>query len=130
MKKVFVLFSVIVLILFLSSGIIKSVSTLTNDINNHLWLNLVGRWQSSESAFHEIEFIPDGTFSEYYYGVERGFGNYQVNGNSIMLNYDISSCRRDTNNSCTVIMKLYFDIRTVKLINNENRMVFNKVRGK
>jgi hemolysin activation/secretion protein len=127
MKKLFVLSSLMVLIIILSVGIVDSLLTLSDDINNHLWLNLFGRWQSSESAYYEIEFSPDGTFSEYYYGVEKKFGDYQVHGSSIRLNYDLSSCRRDDRNSCTIYMKLYFEFRTIKLINNENMIIFNKV---
>ena len=117
------------LILILSVGIRDSVLTLTNDINSHLWVNLVGRWQSSENAHHEIEFYPDGTFIENYSGVTKGFGDYQVHDNSIVLKYDLSSCSHDDGNNCTVYMKLYFDITTIKLLNNENKMIFNKVGG-
>jgi hypothetical protein len=130
MKKIFIIFSIFTLILILSAGIEESVLTLTNDINSHLWLNLVGRWQSSESAYFEIDFSPDGTFSEYYHGVEKRFGDYQIHGSSIRLNYDLSNCRYDTGNSCTIYMKIYFEFKTIKLQNNDNRMVFNKVRGK
>ncbi|MGD0173178.1 MAG: hypothetical protein ABSC61_01895 [Anaerolineales bacterium] len=129
MKKVFILFSIMALILILSVGIKDSILTLTNDINNHLWLNLVGRWHSSENAHHEIEFYPDGTFIEKYSGVAKGFGDYQVNDNSIVLIYDLSSCSQETGNSCTVYMKLYYDFTTIKLINNENKMIFNKMGG-
>ena len=130
MKKVFILFSIVILILIISDGIMDSSLILTNDINDHLWLNLVGRWQSSESTNYEIKFNPDGTFNEYYYGAEKGYGNYKVFGNNIIINYDILSCQRENKNSCTVNMKLYFEIKTIKLINNENKMIFNKVIGK
>jgi hypothetical protein len=127
MKKVFILFSIAVFFLILSIGIVDSVITLTNDVNNHLWLSLVGRWQSSESAYYEIEFNPDGTFNEYYYGVKRGFGNYQAYGRSIVLNYDLSSCRRESGNDCTVHMEFHINMKTITLINNEKRTLFNKV---
>jgi hypothetical protein len=129
MKRTLILFSVMALILFLSVGIIDSISTLTKDMNGHLWLNLVGRWESSENAHHEIEFYPDGTFIENYSGMTKGFGDYQVYENSIVLKYDLSSCQYDIEISCTVNMKLYFDFTTIKLINNENKMIFNKASG-
>ena len=130
MKKVFILFSIIALVLILSGGIVDSLLALNNDINNHLWIGLVGRWQSSENASHEIEFSQDGTFSEYYYGVKRDFGEYQEYNNSIVLNYDIYSCERNTGNTCTVNMKLYFDFTTMRLTNNEDKKYFTKVGGK
>jgi len=130
MKKVFILFSIIVFIIILSIGIIEAILTLTNDINSHLWLNLVGRWESRENSYYEIEFNPDGTFTEYYYGMAKSSGDYRASGNSIVLNYDASSCWRDTGNGCTVHMKLYFEIKTIILVNNENGMSFNKVDGK
>jgi hypothetical protein len=130
MKKGFILFSIIIFILILSVGIVDGLLALSNDINNHLWISLVGRWQSSENAYYEIEFNSDGTFSEYYYGVEKGFGYYQAHGNSIVLNYDESNCKRDTGNSCIVYMKLYYDFKSIILIKNEKRMVFNKIGGK
>ena len=130
MKKVLILFSIMALIIILSVSIVEALLTLSNDINNHLWLNLVGRWESRENSYYEIEFNPDGTFNEYYYGLKKGAGDYQANGNSIVLYYDASSCRRDTGNSCIVYMKLYFEIKTIILVNNESRMFFNKVSGK
>lgn len=129
MKKVIIFFLILALILILSAGIRDSIGTLTNDINNHLWLNLVGRWYSSENAHHEIEFFPDGTFMEKYSGVAKGFGDYQVNDNSIVLIYDLLSCSQETGSGCTVYMKLYYDFTTIKLINNGNKMIFNKLGG-
>jgi len=130
MKKLFIIFSIITFVLIVSVGIVDNLSALTDDLNTHLWLSLVGRWQSSESAYYEIEFYPDGTFSEYYFGVEKDFGDYHTDGNNIMLNYDISSCERDTGNSCTAKMKLYLDYRIIKIINNDKNLHFNKISGK
>jgi hypothetical protein len=129
MKKVFILFSIMVLIIILSVGIVDGLLKLTNDINNHLWISLVGRWESRENGYYEIEFNSDGTFNEYYYGVKKGSGDYQVYGNSIVLNYDASSCRRETGNSCRVYMKLIFEIKTIILENLESKKYFDKVSG-
>jgi hypothetical protein len=130
MKSVIIFFSLIVIIIILSMGIVDGLSALNNDMNNHLWLNLVGRWESRENGHYEIEFSLDGTFDEYYYGVRKGFGNYQVDGTSVFLQYDASNCTGDTDNSCTVTMQLYFEINTIVLVNNEKRMSFDKVSGK
>jgi hypothetical protein len=128
-KKVFLIFSIIVTILILSVGIVDGLLALTNDINNHIWLSLIGRWESRENNYYEMEFHPDGTFCEYYYGVKKGSGNFHAYGNSIVINYDASSCKHTTENSCTKYMKLYFDIKTIMLVNNESKMFFQKVKG-
>jgi hypothetical protein len=130
MKKVFILFSIMIFIIILSVGIVEGLITLTNDVNNHLWINLVGRWESRGNSYHEIEFNPDGTFNEYYYRVKKGSGDFQAAGNSIVLHYDASSCGRDVGNSCTVHMKLYFEIKSIILVNNESGISFEKVGGK
>lgn len=127
MKKGFIVFSIILLILILSAGIIDSLSALTNDIIVHSWLNLVGRWQSFENNNYEIEFHPDGTFSEYYHGVKKGSGDYQVHDNDLVLDYDASSCRRDARTSCSVRMQFKFELETLILINGEGRMSYNRV---
>jgi hypothetical protein len=127
MKRIFFYFSILALIIILSFGIVDGLLALSSDINNHLWLNLVGRWESRQTGYYEIEFKQDGTFNEYYYGVKKGFGEFEAYGNSIVLNYDPSICLRGTGNRCTVYMKLYFEIKSLILKDNESKMSFKKV---
>ena len=129
MKKVFILCSIILLIIILSNGIKDGILTLSNDINSHLWLNLIGQWESRENNYYRIEFSPDGTFIEYYGKLKEGSGDYQVLDNNIMLIYDALSCRRITGNSCTINMMLKFDYKNIILVNTDSGIYFDKVIG-
>jgi hypothetical protein len=128
MKTVLIIFSIMFIIMILSIGIADGSSALSNDINNHKWLNLVGRWENRESSFYEIEFRADKVFAEYYYGMKRGFGDFQPSESSVILNYDAASCKRDIGNNCSVTMKFNFENKSLILITNESKMSFNKSR--
>jgi hypothetical protein len=129
MKKAILYSLFLTLILILSIGIIDSLLALNEDINNHLWISLIGRWRSYETVFYEMEFQPDGTFYEYYHGVIKNSGVFQTNNNSIMLTFDPSSCDREIFEDCTVTMKYNFDMNTLILISNDNRMSFQRNIG-
>jgi hypothetical protein len=126
MKKVLVFFSIFISIIILSGSILDSLSLLSSDINNHLWISVVGQWESRENPHYNIKFGADGTFTEYYYGVIKGYGGYDANGNKIILYYDESTCRQDPENMCAVNMRLLFTGNTIILENIKNKMSFNK----
>jgi hypothetical protein len=127
MKKAIIPLTVIIVVVLLSIGIVDAISALTDDINSHLWLNIIGRWQSRENSYREMEFHQDGTFVEYYYGVKKGSGEFLVNGNRILLNYDSSSCPRGAGDSCSTYLMLKFEIKNIILENSERRISFYKV---
>ena len=130
MKKVFILCSILMLVIILSNGIKDSLLTLSNDINSHLWVNLVGQWESRENSYYRIEFNPDGTFIEYYHLLKKSSGDYQVYGNSIVLLYDSLSCRNNIGKGCTINMTLKFDLNSIILVKDDGGTFFDKVSGK
>jgi hypothetical protein len=130
MKKVFLLCSILLLIIVLSNGIKDGILTLSNDINSHLWLSLVGQWESRENIYYKIEFNPDGTFIEYYHKLKKGSGDYHIDGNDIVLIYDALSCKQNSGNNCTVKMSFKIELKTIILVNNESGAYFDKVSGK
>jgi len=127
MKKVFILCLILILILILSTGIKDGILTLSNDINSHLWLNLVGQWENRGNILYRIEFNPDGTFIDYYHKLKKGSGDYYVDGNDIILIYDDLSCRQKNGKYCTVYMRFKFELKTIILVNNDSGMFFDKV---
>ena len=127
MKRIFYLSLVIIIILIFSTGIINGLTDLQSEIDNHLSVKIIGRWQSYEMAFYNIEFKPDSTFNEYYYdGIKRS-GVFQVHDNSIELTYDETSCQGDIEIDCTVTKKYKFELNTLVLITNESKMTFDMV---
>jgi hypothetical protein len=90
---------------------------------------LVGRWRDSQNSNFELEFTKNGTFSEYSSGQRIGFGNFQAEGDIIVLKYDPSTCGGNTGIDCTVRMQFSVDSQTLILKDSESRMFFNKVGG-
>ncbi len=126
MKKVFVIFSIVFIIIILSVGIMDGLSAFSNDINNHLLTGLVGRWECRENSHYYITFNYNGTFSEYYYGIIKGSGIYEAYGNSVVLYYNEMTCKSGPENICTVNMRLYYKYNTTILENIESRKSFNR----
>jgi hypothetical protein len=127
MKKVFLFSASIIVLLMISAGIVESISVLMHDINAHAWQTLIGRWQSYEQAFYEIEFTPVGTFVEYSYGISRSTGTLQLSGNTIILIYDAPYCTSREKNSCKRNMEFEFYLDTLILINQGKRIRFKRV---
>jgi hypothetical protein len=127
MKKVIVLSAAFFIVSILSIGIVDNVLTLTNDINIHGWQSLVGRWQSSEKMYYEIEFRGDGTFVEYYFGIRRSSGILRVSGNTIELFYDGSNCEYENEKDCTVQMEFDLLGDTLFLIKNGRKMSYGRL---
>jgi hypothetical protein len=130
MKKALLMAAILVSVLVLTVGIVDGLSRLTSDIINHSWLNLVGRWQSDENSYFVIEFNPDGTFAEYYYGVRKASGDFKMDGNGIELFYDGTSCRNRAGSGCTVRMEFTFIGDTLILAGEENEKQYHKASDK
>lgn len=100
-RSLYIVFFVAVLGL-LSVGIITSAELLSNDVNSHVWVNFLGRWQCQERSYYEIEFNIDETFTEYHYGVKKETGTVKIVNNKIVLIYDRESCARKGLADCSV----------------------------
>jgi hypothetical protein len=110
-------------------SIISIILPLAACIVDSSWLGLVGRWRDSQNSSFEIEFNENGTFSEYSNGRRIGFGNFQAEGDIIVMKYDPSTCGVNTGINCTVRMQFSVDGQTLILRDSESRMFFNKVSG-
>jgi hypothetical protein len=126
MKKAFILFSIVFLIIILSVGITDGLSTFSNDINSHLLTGLAGRWECRENSHYYITFNSNGTFSEYYYGMNKGSGIYDAYGNSVTLYYNEMICKSGPDNICMVHMRLYYKNNSTILENLESKKSFTK----
>ncbi len=128
MKKAAIVPVIIFVIVMLSVGIVDNILALSNDINNHMWVNLVGRWQSSDRGFYEMEFKPDGTFVEYFHGTAKGAGKFQIAGKSLDMLYDPSYCDHENEMGCIVHMEFEVSPGTLILHKDDGRTVFKKVK--
>jgi hypothetical protein len=127
MRKGFFLLIVIAALLVLSISIVNSSLTFTDYIINSSWLDVVGRWRHTQDLNYEIEFRQDGTFSEYYEGVEVEFGEYQPDGNYLILNYDPSRCGLANGTICEKRMRFEVGKATLVLKEGNRRMVFSRI---
>jgi hypothetical protein len=111
----------------LSVAIVDNLLMLSKDVNSHTWLSLVGRWQSFEKGYYEIEFKSDGTFVEYFHGIGKKSGVFRVSGKTIIFIYDPSNCDHENEKDCTDRME--FDISAGNLILriNDREMVYKRV---
>jgi hypothetical protein len=100
-RSLYIVFFVVVLGI-LSVGIITSAELLSNDVNSHVWVNFLGRWQCQERRYYEIEFHINETFTEYHYGVKKETGMVRIVDNKIVLVYDRESCLRKGLADCSV----------------------------
>ncbi|MBN2085116.1 MAG: hypothetical protein JW748_07800 [Anaerolineales bacterium] len=129
MKKTPLIAAILLVVGILSVGIVDNLSTLTEDIDNHTWLNLVGRWQSCEKGYYEIAFGADRTFVEYFHGIGKGSGEYQVSGNRLTLKYGEPDCANSGAKDCRTILEFGFDGKTLVLTAGESRMLYKKVEN-
>ncbi|MGB7539533.1 MAG: hypothetical protein WBM17_13420 [Anaerolineales bacterium] len=128
MKKSIAVSVIIFIVVMLSVGIVDNMLMLSNDINTHTWLSLIGRWQSYEKGFYEIEFKPDGTFIEYYHGIAKNSGVFRVSGKTIVFLYDPSNCDHENEKDCTVDMEFDYSAGTLILKTNNSRTVYKRLK--
>jgi len=100
-RSLYILFFIIVLGV-LSVSIITSIELLSYDVNSHIWVSFLGRWQCQEKRYYEIEFFVDETFTEYHYGIKKETGTVRIVDNKIVLIYDRESCLRKGLADCSV----------------------------
>jgi hypothetical protein len=126
-RSLYIVFFVVVLGI-LSVGIITSAELLSNDVNSHVWVNFLGRWQCQERRYYEIEFHINETFTEYHYGLKKETGTVSIVDNKIVLIYDRESCLRKGLADCSVditynyqndMLLLHIDGNVVKFIRIE-----------
>ena len=128
MKKI-IYISIIILVLgIITKGIVDSITTLSRDINNHIWVSFIGRWQCYEKRYYEIEFNIDETFTEYYYGLRKESGYVKIVENQIMLIYNKSSCETKQLTNCTVKIKYAFQTDTLILNIDGKKLSFYRYR--
>jgi hypothetical protein len=126
MKKALLISACVITFLMISTGIVESVSVLTHDINVHAWQTLIGRWQSCEQVNYEIEFTGVGTFVEYFQGISRSTGTFQISGNTIELIYDSPYCASRENKSCERNMEFKFVLDTLILTTNDRESRYKR----
>jgi hypothetical protein len=115
MKRFIYLIGIIVFFFIISIGIVDSISTLTNDVNTHLWVNIIGRWRSNELRNYEIELFADGRFTEYYYGMAKNSGYFTISGDSIRLQYNSLACSQGNTDGCSIEYKFYIESKALIL---------------
>jgi hypothetical protein len=126
MKRAVLLIAVIVVVAFLSVRIVESVTDLSFNINDHLWLNFIGTWQCYEQRSLAIEFNMDETFTEYNFDSAIYSGTVQISGNEIILKYDDDSCRRKNLRNCSVAVDYSPDRDTLILVIDNRRLTFRR----
>ena len=128
MKKAALVCVSFFVVLTVSVGIVDSISMLTQDINTHAWQTLIGRWQRYEQGQYEIEFTGSGTFVEYFQGVAKSTGSFDISGNTIELFYDEPYCAAREKNSCKKEMEFEFLLDTLILTTQGERSRFKRVK--
>jgi hypothetical protein len=118
----------VVLMGLFAVGIVDSLRMLSADIDSHLWVSFIDRWQCHEKGFYEIEFFVDETFAEFHYGRKTGSGSVKIVGGEILLIYDRESCRWKGLSDCTVAVNYQLQTDVLILTVGGERLTFWRVK--
>ena len=91
------------------------------------WLKLVGQWQDAENPDFIVEFRSNGTFVEYLFGEQVGFGDFVPDGPLfIRLDYR-STCGGPNQISCTVTLRYDVTGSLLTITDSQGDLAFRKV---